>query len=291
MTVDTDLLMALADCGSPERLLQVILAQRPDWKPPVPLEEFAASVGIEEIKPLTSDGFEGALITDDAKSRGIILFNERSALQRRRFTIGHELGHFLIPAHRGDQQCTPKDMRRVRHNGERERREAEANSFSAGLLMPKPWFEREMGRLGDAEVSHVQALARIFNTSLEATANRYVDLTDDSCAFIFSKDGDIRYTRASENFPRLDVKAKERLPADCASAAPRTPAEGVSNWVEVDGEIWLRDGSRRPPQLLEQSIAQANGYRLTLLFVDAEQAADDDEEEAEDETWQPRFKR
>lgn len=291
MTTDTDLLMALADCGSPDRLLRVILAHRTDWKPPVPLEEFAASVGIEEIKPLTTDGFEGALITDEAKSRGVILFNAASAAQRRRFTIGHELGHFLVPSHRGHQQCTSKDMKQMRQSGERERREAEANAFSAGLLMPKPWFEREMGQLGDADVTHVRTLARMFDTSLEATANRYVDLTDDCCAFVFSKDGVIRYTRGTDDFPRMAVRAKDPLPAGCASAAPRVPGDGVSGWAEVVGETWLQEGKRRLPQILEQSIAQANGYRLTLLFIDAEEVAEEEADDEEDDSWRPRFRR
>lgn len=291
MTVDADLLMELADCGSPERLLRVVLARRPSWKPPVPLEEFAASVGIQEIKPLTSEGFEGALITDDAKSRGIILFNARSATQRRRFTIGHECGHFLIPSHRGDQQCTSKDMKQVRQNGEREHRESEANAFAAGLLMPTPWFEKEMGRLGGADVAHVRTLARIFDTSLEATANRYVDLTDDCCAFVFSKDGVIRYARGSQDFPRLCVKARDSLPPGCASAELRAPSAGVSGWSEIDGETWLHEGSRRLPQVLEQSMEQANGYRLTLLFIDAEEAAEEESDEDEDDSWRPRFRR
>lgn len=291
MTVDTDLLVAMADCGSPDRLLRVILAHRAEWRPPVPLEEFAASVGIEEIKPLTTDGFEGALIANEEKSRGVILFNAKSAAQRRRFTIGHELGHFLVPSHRGEQQCTSKDMRQMRQNSERERREAEANAFSAGLLMPKPLFEREMGQLGDADVTNVRTLARMFGTSLEATANRYVDLTDDCCAFVFSKDGVIRYARRTGNFPRLAVKANDLLPTDCASAAPRLVSDGVSGWSEVDGETWLHEAKHQPPQILEQSVSQANGYRLTLLFIDAEEIAARESDEDEDDSWRPRFRR
>jgi hypothetical protein len=65
------LLMGLADCGSPEKLLAVILKHHPDWTAPVPVEELASSVNIVEFRELEADGFEGALLTDADKNRGL----------------------------------------------------------------------------------------------------------------------------------------------------------------------------------------------------------------------------
>ena len=56
--------MDLADCGSPERLIQTILRHHPDWTPPVPIEALAAAVNILEIRDLDTTSFEGALLTD-----------------------------------------------------------------------------------------------------------------------------------------------------------------------------------------------------------------------------------
>lgn len=286
MTVDTDLLIELADCGSPEKLLSVICAKRPEWRPPVPIEAFAASVGIEDIKSLDTEGFEGALLTDADKTRGIILFNGRSARQRQRFTIGHELGHFLIPTHRGNQRCTSRDMRESKRTSERERREAEANRFSAGLLMPRHWFVREMNKLGDTDVSHVRALAQLFDASLEASANRYAERTDDRCAFVFSKDGVVRYVRPSRDYPRLAVRAGDALPSEATKAG----AGHSGGWNELAGEVWLQEGrERRAPSLLEQAVAQANGFQLTLLFLEPSDQEEGDDEEAPE--WQPGFRR
>jgi hypothetical protein len=47
--------MELADCGSPERLIGVILKHHSQWKPPVPIEDFARTVGIEDFKDLDAD--------------------------------------------------------------------------------------------------------------------------------------------------------------------------------------------------------------------------------------------
>ena len=52
-----ELLMDLADCGSPEKLIAVILKHHPAWTAPVPIEEFARTVNIVEFRELDADGF------------------------------------------------------------------------------------------------------------------------------------------------------------------------------------------------------------------------------------------
>jgi Zn-dependent peptidase ImmA (M78 family) len=178
------LLMDLADCGPPEKIIGVILKHFPDLTPPSPIEDLAREVGIVEISGWETDSFEGALVLHPDRPEGSILFNISARKSRRRFTIGHELGHFLIPWHRalGNRQCTKGDMRVRGGNSPDQRREAEANRFSAGMLMPKALFQRDLQRLGDADVAHVLDLRKRYGTSLEATANRYIELTDDCCA-------------------------------------------------------------------------------------------------------------
>ena len=69
-----ELLMDLADCGSPEKLLAVILKHHPAWTAPVPVEDFARTVNIVEFRELEGDSFEGALLTEANKQRGVILY-------------------------------------------------------------------------------------------------------------------------------------------------------------------------------------------------------------------------
>jgi Zn-dependent peptidase ImmA (M78 family) len=290
--MNEELCMALADCGSPEALIDVILKHHPQWAARVPIEELARDVGIADFRDLDSDSFEGALLTDDAKNTGVILIKQGARAERRRFTIGHELGHFLIRSHLGNRQCTKVDLQERRTKEPRQRQEAEANRFAAGMLMPRGRFLREMERLGDADVSHVRKLGGLFETSLEATANRYIDLTSDICAFVFSKDGTIRYIRPTFNFPTLSVSRNQPLPPRCASiqAAPdqlRVP----SAWQEIDGSIWLqRAWGERSPQVLEQSMRQSNGYQLTLLFIAPKDAEGADEGAELEESWAVRFR-
>jgi len=292
--MNDDLRMDLADHGAPDKLVDVILKHHPQWTSRVPIEQLAADVGIEAIKDLEADRFEGALMTDPAKNRGFILVKTGANEGRRRFTIGHELGHFLIPTHRGDQYCTAADLRQNRGGNARDKQEVEANWFSANLLMPRPWFLRQMGEFGSVELQHIQAMAVGFETSFQATAHRYIELTSDNCAIVFSKDGVVGYPRWTSKFPRLAVRKGDPMPARCHSRrAPAAPLQVVTDWDEVDGAVWLDIAyGDRPPALLEQSFRQEDGYQVTLLFIDQTAEADEEHEEGDlEENWTPRFSR
>lgn len=291
--MNDDLCMDLADCGSPDALLRVIFDHHADWPQRVPIKELAESVGIIEFQDIEVEGFVGALMTDQAKNKGVILTKVGQPEGRHRFTVAHELGHFLIPSHEGNRQCTAADLREQRRDTAHRKQESEANRFAAGLLMYKPRFARDIDRLGDADVSHVMTLAKHYGTSLEATANRYVDLSENSCAFVFSKDGVIRYARSKRGFPRLAVQKGDRLPDDCYShQAPATHLRVPTDWAEFDGSVWLQtEFGKRAPTILEQSMRQRDGYQVTLLIA---QVADDEEvaeEEKLEDSWRIGFRR
>jgi hypothetical protein len=69
------------------------------------------------------------------------------------------------------------------------KREYKANRFSAGLLVPKSMFVRDVVALGSVDVTHGKTLSDLCQVSWDATANRYAELTADCCGFIFSKGG------------------------------------------------------------------------------------------------------
>ncbi len=288
--------MALADIGEPARLASAILDQLPDVPIPVPVEDIARALDITDIRTLETEGFEGGLITPRDKSEGVILVNAHSPRQRRRFTIGHELGHFVNPWHMptdGRQSlCTPADMRRSTHKtGDRAvQMEVEANRFSAEVLLPRTQFQKDLGRRAGADLEHVVSLADRYDMSKEATARRYVDLHDEPCAVVFSHNAIVRYTRRGSGFHYLDIKGGNPLPAQSLSAKGQLPEGVVSEWREIDSGMWLSDVPRAR-SIFEQTLAQQNGYRITLLTFDEADADEDDEPEDLEESWTPRFRR
>jgi Zn-dependent peptidase ImmA (M78 family) len=134
----------LDGAGSPTALVTKILKVEPELKIPIPIEKLAIQLDIAAIKELDTEGFEGGLLTDENRQTGIILINKDARGGRRRFTISHELGHFLIMAHvpvkPGQFLCSRQDMGRWSANEKDRysRMEYEANQFAALLLMPPP---------------------------------------------------------------------------------------------------------------------------------------------------------
>jgi Zn-dependent peptidase ImmA (M78 family) len=154
--------MDLADAGSPEKLVTLILNGEPNMPIPVPIEELCKQLDIADIKTLDSEGFEGGLITDPERSSGIILVKD-GFRQRRRFTISHELGHFLIPLHMPDTPgrflCSSADMLKVsaKDNDRRGRMEAEANRFAA-LLFKRPAADFRRKAIAVLQLARITAI-------------------------------------------------------------------------------------------------------------------------------------
>jgi hypothetical protein len=225
------------------------------------------------------------------RPEGAIIFNISAPKPRRRFTIGQELGHFLIPWHRalGSRQCSRGNMRIQGGTSPDQRREAEANRFSAGMLMPKPLFQRDLQRFGAADVAHVLELRKRYGTSLEATANRYIDLTDDCCAFVYSLRGVVRYIKATRDFPRPTVRRGDELPISSLSATDRGGLGRPSRWQEIAAAVWLAE---RPLTVIqEQTLVQNGGYRATLLFIDPDDAERDLDDDELQRSWSVEFHR
>ena len=93
--------------------------------------------------------------------------------ERRRFSVAHEVGHFLLHTGAGPQGvfCRVGDLRPDPDSPER-LRERQANRFAAELLMPRELVEREVARLGPDPFT----LARVFAVSDVAMGFRLVNL-------------------------------------------------------------------------------------------------------------------
>ena len=282
----------LADCTSPERIIAEVLRQLPGLPTPVPIEELATAVGITAIHRMTTDSFEGGLITQPERRDGVILVNGKANRLRQRYTIGHELGHYLISAHQpgdsGQFACSKSDMniRKADRDNRGQRMEVEANRFSAGILMPVIRFKADMRAQGGPDLRHVVDLAAKYDVSKEATAIHYSTYHHDLCAILLSQNGTLRRIYKPTRFPFVEARIGTPLPHNSLSARHQT--NGVES-DDVDRGIWLAN-LNRPSSIREQALNLANGWKMTLLVVD--DSDDDGEDEVRDtfEVWEnPRF--
>jgi Zn-dependent peptidase ImmA (M78 family) len=293
--IDIDM-MALADIGQPARLaleMHKQLREKFGTVPRrIPLEAIAKSIGIVSVRDVDVDAFEGTLVIKDGK--GAIGLRKGLRSGRRNFTLGHEIGHFLIPTHRTRRErfeCAKADMNRVRGgNWEKtppqERIEVEANEFSATLLVPGPEYKEERRKLGKgSDVTHVRKLADIFDVSQEMLASIYVRMADEKIAIITSQNGRVARVIPAKGFPYLGLSSG--VPVPSASLTHRYPkkaaVDSVSDLAEVRIDSWVE----RPGQvtaLYEQVLVQKSGWATTLLMIDEDEADD----EADDRNWNRR---
>jgi hypothetical protein len=286
--------MDLADCATPEALLtEINKLQGGAFPIAVPIEDWAAALDIVAIKTLEADGFEGGLMMFADRSSGTILVNKGASWRRRRFTVAHELGHFLLPWHtpRDGQtfRCSKKDMAvfRTQPGGDRYvEMEAQANRFAAGILMPAVPFRADLRARRHFEVSHIVELADRYDVSKEACSRRCAELHDDAIAVVVSKDGVFQRAYRGADFPRLAVSSGDPLPSASVARRATLAPEQVSGWNELAADHWL-DKARGT--LCEQALGQQGGFRLTLLTFDE---GDAEEEEAVERAWTaPAFRR
>lgn len=243
----------------------------------VPLEELCAQFDIEAIDEIDTSGFEAALIMDELKASGSILLAKGRHPERRRFSIAHELGHFLIPSHvpHSDNpfECSLSDFHLLNAKDQNRRRriEAEANRFAAKLLMPPSRVRRAIGQSGSTLESLVSA-AKHFGVSKEAMARAWVDAHREPVAVVISRNSEIQRLYRSEDFPWINVRNGESLPSG-SIAEEHNKAPGVySATEEIEPDIWL--GERDASQVLvlsEQVLCQQNGYAMILLQAELDE--------------------
>jgi hypothetical protein len=266
--------------GSPMGLVTKILNAEPGLVIPMPIEELAYQLDIAEIRDLTADGFEGGLITDDARSSGFILVNRLARRGRRRFTIGHELGHFLMTTHRapaGGFQCSRADKEKSAST----RMEVEANEFASLILMPPTKWRKEMASFGEPDLSQIIALAKTFDVSKEAAARAYAQYHEQLVAIVVAKSGKInRIYRDVRRFPRLSVNVGATVPLRSLLFRATKQLHRTTTIDEANAGLWLESHWGRPlPVLYEQVFFQQDEFALVMLWAEPAEEGDDGSEE------------
>lgn len=287
--------MELADVGSPEKLVQLILRDEPDLPVPVPIEDLCRQLDISAIEDLDSEKFEGGLITDEARSEGIILV-KRGFEPRRRFTIAHELGHFLMPKHVPDQPgrflCSSQDLFRLhpKEGDRRQRMEVEANRFASLILMPPPRLRAAMSAYQEPSLQHVPVLARQFNVSKEAMVRAYVQNHEALIAVVLTQDGKVLRTYRHISFPFVVCTKGQPVPAGSLYHRGLHERGIASDLMTCIADHWIevRRGERAPT-LYEQVYALQNGIAYVLLHVERPDEDEEENERAVFESWRVGF--
>lgn len=266
---------------------------------PVDPIALAEARGIEVVaKPSTAKGASGMLIMiPDSRKFVIAYATDITNEGFRRFSVGHELGHWVLEGH-CDHLFPGGEGIHVSHAGfvSSDTYELDADQFAAGLLMPRFLFLPAMGRAGSG-FRAIEKLHRQCQTSITSTAIRYAQLSDMPVAIVMSTGSTIDYLFASESFKRIRdidwLRKGDRLPRQSATFKfNQDPGrvECAEHWEQSSSiREWFGDG---PDLELSEDIVGLGSYGRTLTVLFSEHAVFDDED-AEDEAlgeWDPKFR-
>lgn len=269
-------LIEFADLVRPMEVVDQILQQNSWIDGPVPLEAIANAAGIKDIQYVPLKSFEGSLVANDAKTEGIIVINSGARHQRRRFTLGHELGHFMLPRHGNRMECSKSDLAAKLSSGVNRRVaiEAEANVFSAELLMPKRLLSKLSSFNGVPSIDGIRASAEKFDVSFQAMAVRYADIHDYPIAFVMSRDQQVIFGYKRDSFPFwLRVGSKgDTIPANSVTKTTDAKKSECICSDECLASIWFDENRyyELPENLIEEVYVQEDRYVATILWFENE---------------------
>ncbi|NNE87210.1 MAG: ImmA/IrrE family metallo-endopeptidase [Silicimonas sp.] len=279
----------LADIHSPKVLARILRQQLGDTGPRADIFAVAKALDIDQIELDIFDGFEGMLLTDRVRSRGAILANTRHGMKRVRFTVAHELGHFLLEKHALTDtegfRCRSQDMQETLESRQELKQETQANQFAIEFLAPAPKFEFYLSEgpdLKDAETA-----GDVFGISLEASVRRLVDLRPEALAAVWSHKGRIRYHHRANGFPWINRKSGTVIASTTpAFQAISTGNIGISNLAETHPTSWTDTFGL---DLWEQTRVGYDGHAVTLLWAERPESDGAENDEFE-ELGMPRFR-
>ena|SRR5438874_4623686 len=164
-----------------ERRAEQILRTTDTYRAPVPIDVLAHRLKLKTEAAALGENVSGMLVVEG--DRGAIGYNSTHARVRQRFTVAHEIAHFVLHLKKNRRSQLFIDryvvFRRDDHSSEgSDQEEVEANRFGAALLMPESLVRKEIRKheldLDDDEA--VSSLAKRFQVSTAAMTNRLISL-------------------------------------------------------------------------------------------------------------------
>jgi len=249
---------------NPMKSAQDIIRQLDIRKPSEIQVELIAELRGATVVESALTSSEGRLVRRGKRGKITVPFNETN-IGRKRFSIGHELGHFELHSHLMSYiSCSKEDM--ADFHGYK-KREKEANDFSAELLMPSTLFSPLVIRK-KPNMKLIQALADEFNTSITATACRYMQVTKEPCALVYSINGMVKWFMTNE-FPFFLKGKGDPLDEDSFAYDAFKGKGDVPSGATVSASSWMKNSDSRfgNIEILESTLfLEYYNATITLLW-------------------------
>ena len=289
----TDAKKPMAEANRISAMLNTVLGAE---RFPVKVDELAleyshqcfAGSPIDKVQGEDLDGFDGLLKANKTRSKWLILYNSATPSEgRKRFTIAHEFGHYILHRHKQDLfECGNGDIETGDNNGRNI--ETEADLFASTLLMPLDDFRRQVDRQ-PISFDLMGYCADRYGVSLTAVILRWIEIAPKRAVLVASRDDHMLWAKSNNAALKSGAYFATRRNAIELPMDALAHSHNIYGMGDITGraQSWF---SREPSSMPITEMTRAAGqydYTLTLLLMpDAEwQRPQHDDEEAEEDTF------
>ena len=244
------------------------------------LPDIAHQIGLDVVYRRV-ETYEGALLRIKGIPRGCVVINSSIREEsRQRFTLAHEIGHFVLP---DQQDLSAPCVRDAIENWDEDlnRPEVDANRFAAEILMPRSILGEYLR--SEPSFESLRSIAGLCGTSLTASGFQLMALTSFRACLVWSQKGRVRWYKPSQEFIRWVKKghlSESTFASDCFKG------KAVPDRLEpVPASAWLFEkGLKDDAKIWEHSVPLP-GYSavLTVLVMRDKVEAWDDAPDTLDE--------
>lgn len=250
--------------SEPERLLWRYGVTKPEH---IDLDAIADDQGAPvRYAPLC--GCEARLVA--IGKRAAITVNSGSRPERQRFSVGHELAHWMRDRHTGGFQCAQEDI--SPQNVKAKSAEAEANAYASQLLLPNylvdPWIQ---GRKTSLETA--KQLGQDFRASLTASAIKLVKRSAVAACVLCHKQHGLSWSVRNDAMPEDTYIPSELSHETAAFGMVFDDGERMSRPAVEPASRWVSSQALRTAEVESQSVRLSEGVVLTVIGVKTSAAA------------------
>jgi Zn-dependent peptidase ImmA (M78 family) len=207
-----------------------------------------------------------------------IFVNASDSVERRRFTICHELAHSVL-----NLPSEHSDTSELDYAG-RPLNEILCDVFAAELLLPYTQFKPFVDAC-DIGFADIDELAARFQISVTSTGSRFAAATDLPCAFVLSQAGIVRYASRSKALREAGAWISVGSSVPTSSSTRTARIQGGQQSSDISADVWFSDWKRGGTLIEESRCLPKWDQCLTLIWFDDDEVPepglpdDDDGEE------------
>ncbi len=250
---------------------------------PVNVEQLALEIPeqFQTGEPISIQGkaldpeFEGALfnLNDGQSGKGhwAIIYNQAIPSPGRiRFTLAHELGHYLCHRHlQGRFNCSEIDT--LHWETPERQMENQANQFASHLLMPRPDFAAQI-RSTSVDLDVLGGCSDRYGVSLTAAVLKWLEFTSERALLVMSRDGLVHWARGSGAGKWLSISMNKTLPNGKKRNLPAQSATVLHADTNVDrcgtkmdARVWFPN--EPDGMILREMRIVSDQYKQTMTLL------------------------